>query len=94
MASVVIFTISPSKDDAAYAFLLDIQNTAISVSKQYIRNPDVSQELTRSKAENTVRLVSIPQTAVELLIQEHDKHPNSPCSSLPSRKECPIRTPW
>ena len=35
-------------------------------------------ELTRPKTENSVRLVSIPQTAVDLLIQEHAKHPDSP----------------
>ena len=35
-------------------------------------------ELTRPKTENSVRLVSIPQTAVDLLIQEHSKHPDSP----------------
>ena len=57
---------------------LDIQNKTISVSKQYVRNPDGSLELTRPKTENSVRLVSIPQAAVDLLIQEHDKHPNSP----------------
>ena len=57
---------------------LDIQQRTISVSKQYVRNPDGSLELTRPKTENSVRLVSIPQTAVELLIQEHAKHPDSP----------------
>ena len=57
---------------------VDIQNKTISVSKQYVRNPDGSLELTRPKTENSVRLVSIPQTAVDLLIQEHDKHPDSP----------------
>ncbi len=57
---------------------LDIRNKTISVSKQYVRNPDGSLELTRPKTENSVRLVSIPQTAVDLLIQEHNKHPNSP----------------
>ena len=57
---------------------LDIQQRTISVSKQYVRNPDGSLELTRPKTENSVRLVSIPQAAVELLIQEHDKHPDSP----------------
>ena len=46
--------------------------------RQYIRNPNRSLELTRSKTENSVRLVSIPQAAVELLIQEHDKHPDNP----------------
>ena len=54
------------------------QNRTISVSKQYVRNPDGSLELTRPKTENSVRLVSIPQTAVDLLIQEHNKHPDNP----------------
>ena len=57
---------------------VDIQNKTISVSKQYVRNPDGSLELTRPKTENSVRLVSVPQTTVELLIQEHEKHPNNP----------------
>ena len=57
---------------------LDIQGRTISVSKQYVRNPDGSLELTRPKTENSVRLVSIPQTAMELLIREHDKHPDNP----------------
>ena len=57
---------------------VDVVNRTISVSKQYVRNPDGSLELTRPKTENSVRLVSIPQAAVELLIQEHDKHPDSP----------------
>ena len=34
--------------------------------------------MTRPKTENSVRLVSIPQTAVDLLIQEHGKHPDNP----------------
>ena len=57
---------------------LDIQSKTISVSRQYVRNPDGSLELTRPKTENSVRLVSIPHTAVDLLIQEHDKHPDNP----------------
>ena len=57
---------------------LDVQGRTISVSKQYVHNPDGSLELTWPKPENSVRLVSIPQTAVDLLIQEHAKHPNSP----------------
>ena len=56
----------------------DKQNRTISVSKQYVRNPDGSLELTRPKTEKSVRLVSIPQTAVDLLIQEHNRHPDSP----------------
>ena len=50
----------------------------VATHKQYVRNPDGSLELSRPKTENSVRLVSIPQTAVDLLIQEHSKHPDSP----------------
>ena len=57
---------------------VDIQSRTISVSRQYVRNPDGSLELTRPKTENSVRLVSIPQIAVELLLQEHEKHPDNP----------------
>ena len=57
---------------------LDVKSKTISVSRQYVRNPDGSLELTRPKTENSIRLVSIPQTAVDLLIQEHNKHPDSP----------------
>lgn len=57
---------------------LDIQSRTISVCRQYVRNPDGSLELTRPKTENSVRLVSIPQVAVDLLIQEHDRHPDNP----------------
>ena len=39
---------------------LDVQSKTISVSRQYVRNPDGSLELTRPKTENSVRLVSIP----------------------------------
>ena len=57
---------------------LDAEQRTISVSKQYVRNPDGTLELTRPKTENSVRLVSIPQVAVDLLIQEHEKHPDNP----------------
>lgn len=57
---------------------LDVQSRTISVSRQYVRNPDGSLELTRPKTENSVRLVSIPQAGVDLLIQEHERHPDSP----------------
>lgn len=74
---------------------VDTQGRTISVSRQYVRNPDGSLELTRPKTENSVRLVSIPQAAVELLIQEHDKHPDAPiCFSRPSLGRCTTRTAW
>lgn len=61
----------------------DIQNRTISVSKQHILDPDGSQELTRPKTENLMRLLSIPQTAVDLLTQEYNKHPDCPTCSPP-----------
>ena len=63
---------------------LDIPNRTISVSKQYIKNPGGKLTLSRPKTETSVRRVSIPQEAVDLLIQEHEKHPNSPYM-FPSR---------
>ena len=57
---------------------LDIQNRTISVSKQYVKNPNGELALTRPKTETSVRKVSIPQEAVDLLIAEHNKHPDTP----------------
>ena len=57
---------------------LDTQNRTISVIKQYIKNPNGELTLSRPKTETSVRQVSIPQTAVNLLIQEHEKHPDNP----------------
>ena len=57
---------------------LDVQNKTISVSKQYIKNPNGELTLSRPKTETSVRKVSIPQMAADLLIQEHEKHPGNP----------------
>ena len=54
---------------------LDVENKTIFVSKQYVRNPSGELTLSRPKTETSVRRVSIPQEAVDLLIQEHSKHP-------------------
>ena len=56
---------------------LDIENQTISVSKQATRDADGNIVITRPKTETSVRLVSIPQRAVELLQQEHRKHPDN-----------------
>ena len=57
---------------------LDIRNRTISVSKQYVKNPNGELTLSRPKTETSVRKVSIPQEAIDLLIAEHDKHPDNP----------------
>ena len=57
---------------------LDAKNKTISVSKQYVKNPNGELTLSRPKTETSVRKVSIPQDAVDLLIAEHGKHPENP----------------
>ena len=57
---------------------LDIENKTISVSKQAGRNSAGEPDITRPKTENSIRKISIPQDAVDLLIAEHQKHPSSP----------------
>ena len=57
---------------------LDADHKTIFVSKQYVRNPSGEVILSRPKTETSVRQVSIPQGAVDLLIQEHYKHPDNP----------------
>ena len=57
---------------------LDIQNRTISVSKQASWDTVHQLILSRPKTGNSIREVSIPQDAVELLKQEHAKHPDNP----------------
>lgn len=56
---------------------LDTTSRTISVSKQAaVRNGEIT--ISRPKTEPSVHRISIPQEAVELLIQEHEKHPDNP----------------
>ena len=56
---------------------LDPERRTVSVSKQAaVRNGEIT--VSRPKTETSVRRISIPQEAVELLIQEHEKHPDNP----------------
>lgn len=57
---------------------LDIENKTIAVTKQAGRNADNEIVITRPKTETSIRRISIPQEAVDLLIQEHEKHPDNP----------------
>ena len=57
---------------------LDIENKTISVSKQAGHNNAGEPDITRPKTENSIRKISIPQDAVELLIAGHQKHPSNP----------------
>lgn len=56
---------------------LDTASRTISVSKQAaVRNGKIT--ISRPKTETSVRRISIPQEAIDLLIQEHEKHPDNP----------------
>ena len=57
---------------------LDEANCTISVSKQASWDTAHQLILSRPKTGNSIREVSIPQDAVELLKQEHAKHPDNP----------------
>lgn len=57
---------------------LDITNRTISVSKQYVKNPNGELTLSHPKTETSVRKVSVPQEAVDLLVAEHKKHSDNP----------------
>ena len=52
---------------------LDIQNKTISVSKQYVKNPNGELTLSRPKTETSVRKESIPQEAVAPHFDPHLK---------------------
>ena len=57
---------------------LDVEQRTISVNKQATKDADNNLIVARPKAENSIRQISIPQEAVDLLIQEHVKHPGNP----------------
>ena len=56
---------------------LDVEARTISVTKQVNR---INGELAVSqpKTQNSVRTLAIPQQAVDLLVEEHKKHPDNP----------------
>lgn len=57
---------------------LDIENKTISINKQATRVKGGGVKVTRPKTATSIRKEPIPQQAVDLLIQEHEKHPDSP----------------
>ena len=57
---------------------LDIENKTISINKQATRVKGGGVKITRPKTATSIRKEPIPQQAVDLLIQEHEKHPDSP----------------
>ena len=57
---------------------LDIEHKTLSVSKQAVRAEGGAIKVSRPKTATSVRKISIPQEAVDLLVQEHKKHPDNP----------------
>ena len=57
---------------------LDEKNRTISVSKQALGGLGKELVVNRPKTENSIRAISIPQDAVDLLVREHEKHPENP----------------
>ena len=57
---------------------LDIERQTISVSKQAVRVKGGGVKVTTPKTATSIRIESIPKEAVDLLIAEHEKHPDNP----------------
>ena len=57
---------------------LDMERRTISVSKQALSRPGGEIVVNRPKTENSIRAVSIPQEAVDLLVEEHKNPPDNP----------------
>ena len=57
---------------------LDIERKTISVSKQAARQKGGGVKVLKPKTSTSIRIESIPQEAIDLLISEHEKHPDNP----------------
>ena len=56
---------------------LDVENMAISVTKQ-VNRINGQLKVSQPKTSNSIRTIPIPKQAVDLLILEHEKHPDNP----------------
>lgn len=56
---------------------LDTKNCTITINKQAMRTREGELKVTPPKTNTSVRTISIPKEAVELLIEEHNKHPKN-----------------
>lgn len=57
---------------------LDVEHKTISVSKSARRNSEGEIVVSQPKTENSIRQISIPKDTVDMLIAEHEKHPDNP----------------
>lgn len=56
---------------------LDVEDMTISVTKQ-VNRINGQLKVSQPKTSNSIRTIPIPKQAVDLLILEHEKHPDSP----------------
>lgn len=56
---------------------LDVEKKTVSVTKQ-VYGKLGKIRVTQPKTPNSIRTVAVPQQAVDLLVQEHEKHPDNP----------------
>ena len=56
---------------------LDVENRTISITKQVTRTKG-ELVVSQPKTHNSVRILPVSQQAVELLVEEHKKHPGNP----------------
>ena len=56
---------------------LDVENMTISVTKQ-VNRINGQLKVSQPKTSNSIRTIPIPKQAVNLLVLEHEKHPDSP----------------
>lgn len=57
---------------------LDVENRTISVSKQAVRVKGGGVKVSSPKTSTSVRVEPIPQEAVDMLVREHEQHPDNP----------------
>lgn len=57
---------------------LDIEKKTITVNKQAARVKGGGVKVLTPKTSTSIRTESVPQEAIDLLIQEHEKHPDNP----------------
>ena len=64
---------------------LDIEKKTITVNKQAARVKGGGVKVLTAKTSTSIRVESVPQEAIDLLIQEHEKHPEAGCKILCKR---------
>ena len=57
---------------------LDIEKKTISINKQAMAVKGGGVKVTQPKTDTSIRQISVSQQVIDLLVQEHEKHPDNP----------------